>query len=194
MKKLSNTLPNMIVSLGVVTILVGGLLGFMYQLTKKPIADQELKQQLAAIREVAPPFDNNPKAEACTLNIDNIRCIVFPAREKGKLNGAAVEAATMEGFGGEVTLMVGFNSKGEVLDYKVLKHAETPGLGSKMQEWFRDPKGDRSIIGKNPGVVKFRVSKDAGGEIDAITGATISSRAFLGAVKGAYDSYMRIKK
>lgn len=194
MKKLSSTLPNMIVSLGVVTILSGALIGFMYELTKHPIAEQEQKQQLEAISRVAPSFDNNPKAEACTLNIDQVRCIVYPAKEHGHLNGAAIEATTMEGFGGEVTLMVGFDSSGNVIDYQVLKHAETPGLGSKMEEWFRDPKGDRNIVGKNPGRTKFRVNKDAGGEVDAITGATISSRAFLGAVRSAYEAYRRIER
>lgn len=189
MKKLADTLPNMIVSLGVATILSGGILGVMYEVTKEPIAEQELNQQLEAIREVAPPFDNNPKEEAVTVTVNGVACTVFPARENGKETGAAVEATTMEGFGGEVTLMVGFDSEGKVTQYRVLKHSETPGLGSKMQEWFREPKGARSIIGKSPEKTKFRVTKEAGGEIDAITGATISSRAFLGAVRSAYEAY-----
>lgn len=193
MKKLADTLPNMIVSLGLATILSGGILGVMYELTKEPIAKQELNQQLEAIRDVAPPFDNNPRDEAMTLTVNDVVCTVFPAREKGELAGAAVEATTMEGFAGEVTLMVGFDRDGNVTEYRVLKHSETPGLGSKMQEWFRDPKGARSIIGKNPGKTKFRVTKEAGGEIDAITGATISSRAFLGAVRSAYEAYRGIE-
>lgn len=193
MKKLSDTLPNMIVSLGIVTILAGAVLGVMYKITQKPIAEQADKQQLAAIREVAPAFDNNPVLQSANFNEDGVECIVFPAYRNGKLQGAAVQANTMEGFGGEVTIMVGFDSKGTVLDYRVLQHGETPGLGSKMQEWFRNPKGDRSIIGKNPGVTKFRVTKDAGGQIDAITGATITSRAFLGAVRAAYAAYLNME-
>ncbi len=191
MKKLTSTLPNMIVSLGTVTIVAGAVLGGMYELTKGPIEKQTLETQLKAIAAVAPKFDNNPKAEACSLNVEGISCVVFPAREHGQLVGAAVEATTMEGFGGEITMMCGFDRAGDVTDYTVLRHAETPGLGSKMELWFRDPTGARSIIGKNPGKTKFRVSKDAGGEIDGITAATISSRAFLGAVRAAYEAYLR---
>lgn len=190
MKKLKSTLPNMIVSLGAITILAGAALGGMYTLTKEPIERQQEEQQLKAIAEVAPRFDNNPKAEACTLDVSGTRCILFPARMEGRPVGAAVEARTMEGFGGEITVMVGFDREGTVTGYRVLSHAETPGLGSKMETWFRDPTGARSIIGRNPGRTKFRVSKDAGGEIDGITAATISSRAFLGAVRSAYEAWL----
>lgn len=190
MKKLADTLPNMIVSLGVVCILAGAVLGIMYKVTRKPIADQIQKTQLDAIRKVAPAFDNNPVAEARKVEADGMQCTVFPAREGGVLKGAAVEVSTMEGFGGEITIMVGFDLEGAVTDYQVLRQAETPGLGSKMQEWFRNPQGARSIIGKSPETTKFRLTKEAGGEIDAITGATITSRAFLGAVRGAYGAYV----
>lgn len=83
--------------------------------------------------------------------------------------------------------MVGFDVDGNVINYSVLEHKETPGLGSKMAEWFTTGKGD--IKGKNPGKDNFTVSKD-GGKIDAITAATISSRAFLDAVNRAHKVYM----
>lgn len=79
--------------------------------------------------------------------------------------------------------MVGFNPDGTIANYSVLEHKETPGLGSKMDTWFtKNNKGD--VVGKNPGTNGLKVSKD-GGEVDAITAATISSRAFLDAINRA---------
>ena len=85
--------------------------------------------------------------------------------------------------------MVGFNIDGSIRNYRVLSHAETPGLGSKMEEWFRAGKGNQSILGKNPSTDNLTVKKD-GGSIDAITAATISSRAFLDAIANAYAAYI----
>lgn len=188
MKKLPSTLPNMLLSLGIVSIGAGAILGAMYQVTKEPIERQAREAQIAAIREVAPPFDNDPEAQADTVTVGDNVCIVYPARENGRLVGAAVKGRTMEGFGGEIVLMVGFTADGTVRDYRVLQQAETPGLGSKMETWFRDPTAARSVIDRNPATSNFTVSKD-GGDIDAITAATISSRAFLGVMRDAYEAY-----
>lgn len=189
MKKLKSTLPNMILSLGIVTVLAGALLGGMYALTKEPIARMALEQQTAAIREVAPEFDNNPEADQWSCDEDGVNFTVYPAYLNGQLNGAAVKGGSMNGFAGEITVMCGFEKDGTVKDYRVLQMAETPGLGSKMETWFRDPAGARSVLGKNPAVTSFHVTKDTGGEIDAITAATISSRAFLEALRNAYNAY-----
>lgn len=192
MKRLPSTLPNMILSLVLITAVAGALLGLMYSITKDPIAAQAKEAQVAAIRQVAPPFDNDPEAMADTVVTKHqVTCVVYPALKDGKLRGAAVKATTNEGFNGEVTIMVGFDADGTVRDYRVLHQAETPGLGAKMADWFRDPKGDRSIIGKNPATVRFYVTKDTGkqGQVDGITAATISSRAFLRAVRDAYKTY-----
>ena len=70
---------------------------------------------------------------------------------------------------------------------------ETPGLGAKMKDWFRDPTGKRSIIGRNPGAENMTVTKD-GGTVDAITAATISSRAFLKTLKDAFAAYRNIQE
>ena len=79
---------------------------------------------------------------------------------------------------------------GTIIDYIVLEHKETPGLGTKMDDWFKSDRGNRSIIGKNPGKNKLIVNKD-GGEVDAITAATVTSRAFLHAVEVAYNTYTK---
>lgn len=191
MKKLASTLPNMIASLGAITILAGALLGWMYDVTKEPIAQQQQQQQVAAIQQVAPEFNNDPEAEKAEVEINGATYTVYPARIDGKLVGAAVKASSMNGFSGEIVIMVGFNEDDTVRDYQVLQQAETPGLGAKMQMWFRDPAGARSILGKSPANTSFYVSKDTEnkGEVDGITAATISSRAFLEAVRGAFDVY-----
>ena len=81
------------------------------------------------------------------------------------------------------------DAEGNIIDYSLLSHAETPGLGSKAADWFKKGgKGD--ITGKNPGQSLLKVTKD-GGEIDAITASTITSRAFLQAVNNAYAVYMK---
>ena len=86
------------------------------------------------------------------------------------------------------------DKNGNFSGYSVLEHAETPGLGSKMGDWFKNSeKPDQYVIGKNPETTKFSVSKD-GGDIDAITASTISSRAFLDALNRAYDSYKNNSK
>jgi electron transport complex protein RnfG len=80
--------------------------------------------------------------------------------------------------------MVGLAPDGKILGYKVLESSETPGLGAKAQDWFQQgQKGD--IIGKQAG--GLTVSKD-GGEVDAITASTITSRAFLRCINAAYET------
>lgn len=194
MKKLESTLPNMILSLGLICVLSATLLGGMYMITKDPI-DQQLKlQQQQAIREVAPPFDNDPEKDKMEVEENGQIFTVYPAISQGKLVGAAVEGSSMNGFAGQVTVMYGFDLDGTVRDYRVIQQAETPGLGTKMETWFRDPQGARSVIGKNPESFSFYVTKDPGGEVDAITAATISSRAFLEILRNAFDAYKNYRE
>jgi len=107
--------------------------------------------------------------------------------EQAVLNGhegVAVEAET-DGFGGKMRVMVGFAEDATILGYEVLEHAETPGLGDKAGTWFKDEnKPGQNIVGRKA-TGTFMVSKD-GGDVDAITAATISSRAFLRAINTAY--------
>lgn len=194
MKKLASTLPNMIISLGCITVIAGSLLGWMYSVTKEPIALQAAAQQQAAIAEVAPAFNNNPEDDKWETTVDGNPFVVYPAYDNGKLAGAAVKGVSMNGFAGEIVVMCGFEADGTVKDYRVLQQAETPGLGTKMEMWFRDPVGARSVIGKNPANTSFQVTKDTGGEIDGITAATISSRAFLEALRNAFDAYKEYEK
>lgn len=193
MKK-GSSLLTMILSLGLVTVVAAALLAWVYTVTLEPIKVAERSKQVEAIRAVTPKFDNVPTEEVAeiTLQGDPAPVSVFPARENGKLVGAAVESYTKDGFSGEFRVMFGFNDAGDVTGFEVLSHAETPGLGAKMNDWFRMEEGKRSVIGKNPATNNLTVAKD-GGEIDAITAATITSRAFLDALRRAHAAFIQYR-
>lgn len=196
MKKLASTLPNMIISLGVITIVAASLLAWAHSVTAEPIAQAEKQTRVAAIKDVLPAFDNDPLTSAkeiYQLGEANAPFTVYPAYEGDKFVGAAVEGYTTNGFSGEIKIMYGFDAEGIVSGFQVLSHAETPGLGAKMNEWFRMEEGNRSVLGKNPAVVNMTVAKD-GGAIDAITAATISSRAFLSALRDCFQAFETYKK
>ena len=169
-----------------VTIISVALLAWVNELTKEPIAAANAKTLSDAVKAVVPGFDNDPIAEKKMQEVNGVVYAVYPATKGGEYIGAAVEASAM-GFGGDLKVLVGFDAQGNIIDYSLLSHAETPGLGSKAADWFK--KGNRGdITGKNPGSAPLTVSKD-GGEIDAITASTITSRAFLKAVNTAYAAY-----
>jgi electron transport complex protein RnfG len=87
--------------------------------------------------------------------------------------------------------MVGFNVQGEIVNYSILEQKETPGLGTKMVDWFKTEKGKQDIRGMHPALNNIEVAKK-GGEVDAITAATISSVAFLESVRSAYNAWLEI--
>ena len=185
MAKKESTLFNMVVSLLTITAIASASLGFMYQLTKEPKAAAEKVKQNFAIKAVLPEHDNDPSADVyeieCFDGGDQLSC--YPAILNGELTGIAVDTWTMKGFSGLVRLMVGFDKTGAIVNISVLEQKETPGLGTKMADaGFKD-----QYNGKNPGTNNLAVKKD-GGEVDAITAATISSRAFSDAVERAYKS------
>ena len=157
--------------------------------TTGPIAATKAATLEKAIKEVTPEFNNKPTEEAymaATSDGDSLK--IYPAKQDGKFVGAAVESNTMKGFGGEIRVIVGFDIEGKLLNYSVLQHAETPGLGAKMQEWFRTDKNRQSVLGRKLSDGELRVTKD-GGDVDAITASTITSRAFLNAVNRAYSAF-----
>ncbi|MCH5347026.1 MAG: RnfABCDGE type electron transport complex subunit G [Muribaculaceae bacterium] len=185
----------MILSLGCITIVAGALLAWVYNTTSGPIEQAKQEKQVQAIRDVTPDFDNQPmeaKAEIKVLeDIDHVN--VFPAMKDGKLVGAAVESWDNEGFSGHISIMFGFDIEGNVTGYTVLSHEETPGLGAKMGEWFSDTANpSRCVIGRNPATEDMHVSKD-GGAVDAITAATITSRAFLNALRRAHAAFIQYR-
>ncbi|MDA3890869.1 MAG: RnfABCDGE type electron transport complex subunit G [Salinivirgaceae bacterium] len=213
---MESTFKNMVLALLIVTLVSSAILGFVYELTKQPIVDAQLKKKLEAINKVVPPYNNNPNDEMYTIEVEGGEAVeAYPAKMDNKLVGTAIKTYTNKGFSGFIQVMVGFVPNGTVYNYQVLDHKETPGLGSKMNDWFRPqevvaetadvkfsifdwlfgikPGGDgdtKSIVNKTPGNKGFLVAKD-GGEIDAITAATISSRAFLDAINRGYTALQK---
>lgn len=176
----------MVIVLTGVTVVAGALLGYVNELTKEPIAQANAKALSDAIAIVVPGFDNNPAEAPETIELEGVTYKIYKATKGGEFIGAAVESSA-NGFGGALNVLVGFDKEGNIIDYSLLSHAETPGLGSKAADWFKKgSKGD--ITGMNPGQKALTVSKD-GGQVDAITASTITSRAFLQAVNNAYAAY-----
>lgn len=193
MAKKESTLVNMLVALFVITFVASTSLGLVYQVTKEPIAAAKLAKKIEAIQNVVPEFNNQPNAEeykVATENGDSLT--LYPAKKDGELVGTAVESSTNLGFTGEIKVMIGFLPDGTIKDVAVLEHKETPGLGDKMERKKSD--WGLQFQGKNPATFKIAVTKD-GGDVDAITASTISSRAFCDAVERAYITYMKgVKK
>ena len=190
MKKLESSLLNMVLVLTGVAVVMGGILAFVNHLTEGPIAQQKEKTLADGIKAVM-VCDDIVVAKTDEVRQNDAKgkeqvFMIYQVKDaQGKDLGAAVESTTM-GFGGDLKVLVGFNPEGTIMGYTLLEHAETPGLGAKADKWFqKDQKGD--IIGKSP-VEPLTVSKD-GGQVDAITASTITSRAFLKAVNNAYNAY-----
>ena len=193
MKKLESSLLNMVLVLTGVAVVMGGILAYVNHLTEGPINEQKEKALADGIKNVMCVSDlkvaktdevkqNDAKGKELTYIIYQIQ------DAQGKNLGAAVESTTM-GFGGDLKVLVGFDPDGNILGYTLLEQTETPGLGAKADKWFqKGEKGD--IIGKSP-AEPLTVAKD-GGQVDAITASTITSRAFLLAVNNAYNAYMDI--
>lgn len=189
MAKLKSTLPNMLLSLTTICLGAAAILAAVNMQTAGPIAASKAAALENAIKEVSPEFDNNPLEEAYrAVTSDGDSLLIYPAMKDGQSVGVAVESFSMNGFSGEIRVIVGFDAEGKILNYSVLQHAETPGLGSKMQEWFRTDKNRQSVIGRSLAEGNLTVSKD-GGDVDAITASTITSRAFLHSVNRAYSAY-----
>ncbi|MEG1545529.1 MAG: FMN-binding protein, partial [Tannerellaceae bacterium] len=128
MAKLKSTLPNMFLSLTVICLVAGAVLASVNMFTVGPIAATKAAALEQAIKEVTPPFDNNPMEQAYKgVTSDGDSLVIYPANKDGKFVGAAIESNTKKGFGGEIKVIVGFDVEGKLLNYSVLQHAETPG-------------------------------------------------------------------
>ena len=189
MAKLKSTFKNMFLSLSAICLLVGILLSQVNKMTAKPIAEAKALKLQNAIGEVVPEFNNDPVAESYMIvGEGGDSLLVYPATKDDEVVGFAISSSA-NGFAGEIQIMVGFDMDDKVVNYEILQHAETPGLGSKMGDWFKDIESNsKSIIGRDMSLGALAVKND-GGDIDAITASTITSRAFLNAINKAYSAY-----
>lgn len=187
MAKLESTFLNMFLTLLIVTAISSLGASVVYNLTKGPIAEVARQKQQKAIEQVMPGFTELKQYSVMPANGQD-SLVFFEGTKDGEVIGVAVNTYTNLGYSGLIKLMVGFNPDGTIVNYEVLEHKETPGLGSKIAEGFKT-----QFNGKNPSQTTLKVKKD-GGEIDAITAATISSRAVCDALQRASAAYGETKK
>jgi electron transport complex protein RnfG len=197
MAKKESTLLSMVLTLFMVTLVASTALGFIYELTKGPISKARALKKAAAISEVVPPFDNTPGKDPIKVEVDGDTLFFYKAMDRGTVVGVAVESFTDKGFSGKFRIMVGFLPDGTINDITITEHKETPGLGDKMDKSksYNQATGlswTSQFKGKNPETFRLAVKKD-GGDVDAITAATITSRAFCDALQRAYDGFIKVR-
>lgn len=178
----------MVLVLLVITAVAAAAVGYVYKLTAEPIAQAKLQKKLNALGQVLPAFDNQPTDEVTVVQVDGMDIFIYPAKEGGEIKGYAVESLTNQGFSGTIKIMAGFMPDGMISNIEVLEQAETPGLGAKLAD--RENPVKISFVGNSPANLKMAVKKD-GGDIDAITASTISSRAYVDAVQRAYNALVQ---
>lgn len=182
MAKKESTFTNMVITLVVISLVASFALGSIYNVTKEPIAKAIREKQEKAIREVIPEFDRLESFKAASPGGDSLTFNV--GYKDDQPVGTAIASYSNDGYDPtQIQLMVGFMPDKTIRNIVVIQHKETPGLGTKMN----DPAWKGQYNGKNPGTFNIKVRKD-GGQIDAITAATISSRAFSDAVIRAYET------
>ncbi|MGK9171862.1 electron transport complex subunit RsxG [Yokenella regensburgei] len=167
-----------------------GMTAAINQLTKSTIADQAVMQQKALFSQVLPSDSyNNALQSSCYLvdapELGKGRHKVYIARQDNTPVGAVIEATAPDGYSGAIQLLVGTDFNGTVLGTRVTEHHETPGLGDKIElrisDWITGFAG-KKIEGAND--THWAVKKD-GGDFDQFTGATITPRAVVNAVRRA---------
>ena len=181
---MKSTLFNMVVVLFTVTLIASAGVGAVNMLTADAIAEAKALATTQAVKNVLPEFETT---EDWVQTVDDMPVKIYKAMAADAVVGYAVESMTKSGFGGAIRIMVGFSPEGNILNVNVLEQKETPGLGTKMCD-----EGNvllSSIKDKNPAQMRFSVKKD-GGELDALTAATISSRAYYDAVKRAHEAFL----
>ena len=183
---MKSSLKNMVLVLFCITLIAGACVGLVYNITKEPIAKVKEAAEKKALAEVLPAFDEVEKSDH---EADGLPIVAYKATKGEEVVGYAIKTATKNGFGGMIKMMVGFDMKGTILNVKVLEHSETPGLGTKMT--IKDNPKKNPLLGlngKEASKTDLRVKKD-GGDVDALTAATISSRAYVDAVARAYSVF-----
>ncbi len=186
--KTKSSFLNMVLTLFIVTAVAAFALATVYNATKEPIEKAKQEKLEEAIAKVLPEFETLDE-ELKIMPVDGKDELSFyKAYKADEWVGTAVKTYSDKGFSGRVLIMVGFKPDGTIVNTAVLEHKETPGLGDKMDVEKSD--FPLQFMDKNPSEWTLSVTKD-GGNVDAITAATISSRAFCDATKRAHETFMK---
>jgi electron transport complex protein RnfG len=180
----------LILTLTIISCISGLLLAFVNDKTKDKIAQIKSDAKVAAMNSVLPTHSNDPVEDAFTPTGVNSNLIFYVAKEDGKFVGAAFDTSTMSGFSGYIGVMVGVNDENEIAAIQILSQNETPGLGANITKpSFLNQFTNMAI----PADSTLKVKKD-GGEVEQITGATISSRAVSEAISSGLKVFEANKK
>ena len=178
-----SSLKNMALCLTLVCLICAAVVGMAYAVTKEPIDAAARAKTTASIARVLPAFSATPQEGS--IRVDGTDYKYY------KVDGAGYAIISpASGFGGLLTLMVGIAEDGTVHNTTVLSHSETPGLGAKCTS---DERFLSQFQGLDPVKKTIAVRKD-GGDLDAITAATITSRAYALAVSNAVDVFKQLKQ
>ena len=180
---MESSLKNMVLVLFTITLVSSAAVGGVYMITEEPIAQAKIAAVNDALKQVLPEYEATTSQ---TIEVNSLPIVAHTATVADKAVGYAVESISKNGFGGTVRLMVGFDNNGTILNINVLEQKETPGLGTKMTDEGNSLLA--SFKDKSAADIKMTVKKD-GGDIDALTAATISSRAYAEAVAVAYEAF-----
>lgn len=169
-------------------IVAGFMLAWINTKTKAPIEAAYKHEMMIALKKVLPPYDNNIIAEAMVFKENGKDWTFYIARQAGTYVGTASLSRSNRGYGGPIEILIGILSDGTIKSVEILRaDKETPGLGAKIKDHgFLDQFNGRSAVNGS----WSKVTKD-GGQIQAITGATISSRAVAQEVQAALRIYAK---
>jgi electron transport complex protein RnfG len=177
-------LSRLVVTLTLIATSAALVLALAESVTRAPIAEQQRLRHHNAIAAVLPAFDNDPVQDAITLSetgtgSGQAQALTFyRARRAGTLVAVAFNVTSPDGYSGDITLTVGVDAQEQIIAIEILSQGETPGLGARITEaLFTDQFHRRALDNTD-----WRVKKD-GGDIDQLTGATISPRAVVYAVQ-----------
>ncbi|MFO7766501.1 MAG: RnfABCDGE type electron transport complex subunit G [Pelovirga sp.] len=180
----------LVIALTLIAAVSGVILAAVESVTREPIAEQRRLQMLRALSAVLPEFDNHPDADTITITTGTDRqgrpvdTTFYRGRKDQQLTGTAFQVVAPDGYSGNIAVMVGVRPDHSVHAIEILTHAETPGLGDKISEpWYKALFTNKTLENSD-----WRVKKD-GGDFDQLTGATISARAVVGAVRTGLELY-----
>ena len=184
----------MVIVLTLISVIAALILSTVYSVTKEPIAEAYRQEFVQGLKMVLPDFDNEPDREFIVIKNRKIYiakkkcgsdvhapaiglgCIAQSGEDNGSIVGYAMKTSSFKGYSGLIEVLIGIDTKGKITGIEILKHAETPGLGSKIEsDWFK-----KEFVGLTADD-NIAVKKD-GGKIDQFSGATISPRAVCEAV------------
>lgn len=177
---------NNAVNLGLMAIVAAATLALTYVVTKPMIADNQRQAQIAALQEVMPAsyFNEDLLNNSFALPSPEIlnqpaTSQAYVARLNGAINGWIFPVTSVNGYSGNIDLLVGIDQHGQITGVRITAHKETPGLGDKVDykksTWVDD------FIATNLNNRNWAVKKD-GGDFDQFTGATITPRAVVNSV------------